>query len=121
MFRRRRMIRWQRIGIWLAVMAAIDAFGRAARSRGDRGGSSTSGGGISIGGLGSSGNRINLDARSERLAELIVANEIAEPLSDAALTTIWDAVLEQANAGDAEAAAAAFEVARRQRTEARED
>jgi hypothetical protein len=49
------------------------------------------------------------------LPGLIVANEVADEVTDETLTVVWSAVLEQAKAGNAEAAGTVFEVARRQR------
>lgn len=100
---------------WLLILAAISALGRRSRSRRARGfGRTGHGWNRGVGGAG----RWSWAAhagRSRPLPGLIVANEIADEVTDETLAEVWSAVLEQAKAGNAEAAGSVFEVARRQR------
>lgn len=78
-------------------------------------GAVVSGGGSLIRGIGNSGNHFNPDPPEGRLADLIVAREIAGPIGDDVLSEVYDAVLTNARKGDADAALVIFEIADRQR------
>ncbi len=100
---------------WMLILAVVNALGNLGRRRRQPSGDPSSAGGIHISGLGASGNHINQDARSERLARLLVDADAADPVSDETLSAIWAAVLERARSGETDAAATVSEVARLQR------
>ncbi len=101
---------------WMLILAVLNALGKLGRSRGQASDESSPSGGVTISGLGNSGNRVNQDARAERLARLLVDGDAVDQVSDETLSAIWGAVLERARSGEPEAAATVSEVARLQRT-----
>ena len=97
---------WPPLGFWVLAVFVVVAV-----SRRRRGG----GGGMHIYGP-VADSVINQDARAQ-LAEAVVERGLAEPVTDEDLGVAWRALRDRAAAGDAEAAAALFAVAERQRDE----
>ncbi len=100
---------------WMLILGVINALGNLGRNRRQAGDEPSLPGGITIRGLGNSGNRVNQDVRAERLARLLVDGDAVDPVSDETLSAIWGAILERARSGEPEAAATVSEVARLQR------
>ncbi len=100
---------------WMLILAVLNALGKLGRNRRQASDESSPTGGITISGFGNSGNRVNQDARAERLARLLVDGDAVDQVSDETLGAIWGAVLERARSGELEAATTVSEVARLQR------